>query len=147
MKITHVEAIPFRIPMARIEIFATGAIRSLDHVLLRVHTDQGLIGQAEAPPRPMIYGESIASILAAVREWLGPAIIGLHPADLEQVFARLDTVEHNPAAKAAVDIALHDIIGQIAGLPLYRLFGGWSNEVELTYILGLGAPKQVAEQA
>jgi L-Ala-D/L-Glu epimerase len=147
MKITKIEAIPFRIPMARIEKFATGAITALDHVLVRIHTDEGLVGHAEAPPRPMIYGESVASILAAIRDWFAPALIGLHPADLEQVFARLDTVEHNPAAKASIDIALHDIIGQIAGLPLYRYFGGWTNEVELTYILGLGTPEEIAEHA
>jgi L-alanine-DL-glutamate epimerase-like enolase superfamily enzyme len=147
MKITRVEAIPFRIPMLRTEHFATGAITSLDHVLVRVHTDDGLVGHAEAPPRSMIYGESIASVLHAVREWFAPGLVGLHPADIEKAFAILDTVEQNPAAKAAVDIALHDIVGQMAGLPLYRVFGGWSNEVELTYILGLGTPDEVADQA
>src|SRR4051812_2533933 len=114
MKITKVEAIPFRIPMARIEKFATGSITSLDHVLVRVYTDEGLIGQAEAPPRSMIYGESMASVMTAVREWFAPGLIGLHPADIDRAFAILDTVEHNSAAKAAVDIALHDIVGQIA---------------------------------
>ena len=147
MKITRIEAIPFRIPMARIERFATGAILSLDHVLVRIHTDEGLMGQAEAPPRSMIYGESIASVLHAIREWFAPSLIGLHPAEREKVFAVLDRVEHNPAAKAAIDIALHDIVGQIAGMPLHRLLGGWTNEVELTYILGLGTPEEVAAQA
>src|SRR6185436_5902778 len=93
MKITGVEAIPFRIPMKRVEHFATGSILSLDHVLVRIETDEGLVGHAEAPPRSMIYGESIAR------------------------------------------------------LPLHRLLGGWTNDVELTYILGLGTPEEVAEQA
>jgi len=147
MKITSIEAIPFRIPVKRVEHFATGSILSLDHVLVRIETDEGLIGHAEAPPRSMIYGESIASVMHAVREWFAPSLIGLHPAEIEKVFAVLDRVEHNPAAKAAIDIALHDIIGQIAGLPLHRLLGGWTNDVELTYILGLGTPEEVAEQA
>lgn len=147
MKITKIDAIPFRIPMARVEHFATGSITSLDHVLVRIHTDEGLIGQSEAPPRSMIYGESIASVFHAVREWFAPSLIGLHPAEIEKAFAVLDRVEHNSAAKAAIDIALHDIIGQIAGLPLYRLLGGWTDSVELSYILGLGAPEEVALQA
>ena len=147
MKITSIDAIPFSIPMKRVEHFATGSILSLDHVLVRIRTDEGLIGHAEAPPRSMIYGESMVSVLHAVREWFAPSLIGLHPADVEKVFAVLDRVEHNSAAKAAIDIALHDIIGQSAGLPLYRLLGGWTNEVELTYILGLGTPEEVAEQA
>lgn len=147
MKITSVDAIPFRIPMKRVEHFATGSILSLDHVLVRIRTDEGLVGHAEAPPRSMIYGESMASVVHAIREWFGPSLIGLHPADIEKVFSVLDRVEHNSAAKAAIDIALHDIIGQSAGLPLYRLLGGWTDDVELTYILGLGTPEEVAEQA
>jgi L-alanine-DL-glutamate epimerase-like enolase superfamily enzyme len=147
MKITGIEAIPFRIPLIQPEHFATGSIVSLEHVLVRILTDQGLIGQAEVPPRSMIYGESIASALFAIKEWFTPSLVGLHPADLERVFARLGTVEHNSAAKAAIDIALHDILGQISGLPLYRYFGGWTNEVVLTYILGLGTPQEVAAQA
>ena len=147
MKITSVDAIPFRIPMKRVEHFATGSILSLDHVLVRIRTDEGLVGHAEAPPRSMIYGESIPSVVHAIREWFAPSMIGLHPADTEKVFAVLDRVEHNSAAKAAIDIALHDIIGQSAGLPLYRLLGGWTDDVELTYILGLGTPEEVAEQA
>jgi L-alanine-DL-glutamate epimerase-like enolase superfamily enzyme len=147
MKITKIEAIPFRIPMARVEHFATGSIVSLDHVLVRIETDEGLVGQAEAPPRSMIYGESTASVLHAVREWFAPSLIGLHPADVEKAFGVLDCVDHNSAAKAAIDIALHDIVGKIAGLPLYRLFGGWTDQVELTYILGLGTPEEVALQA
>ena len=48
--------------------------------------------QAEAPPRSMIYGESVASVLHAVREWFTPGLIGLHPAEIEKAFAVLDTV-------------------------------------------------------
>ena len=147
MKITKLEAIPFRMPMRETVKFATGQLSALDHVLVRVYTDEGLTGQSEAPSRPMVYGESAISIVAAVRDWFAPALAGLDPFATEQVWARLDLVEHNPTAKAAIDMALHDIIGQAAGVPLYRLLGGWSNEVNLSHILGLGTPPQVAEQA
>jgi L-alanine-DL-glutamate epimerase-like enolase superfamily enzyme len=147
MKITKLEAIPFRMPMRETVKFATGQLSALEHVLVRVYTDEGLIGQAEAPSRPMVYGESSISIVAAVRDWFGPALVGLDPFATEQVWTRLERVEHNQTAKGAVDMALHDIIGQACGVPLYRLLGGWSNEVELSHILGLGSAQQVAEQA
>ena len=147
MKITKLEAIPFRVPMRETVKFATGQLSALEHVLVRVYTDQGLIGQSEAPSRPMVYGESSISIVAAVRDWFAPALAGLDPFATEQAWARLERVEHNPTAKAAIDMALHDIIGQATGVPLYRLLGGWSNEVVLSHILGLGTPRQVAEQA
>ena len=147
MKIAKLEAIPFRMPMRETVKFATGQLSALDHVLVRVHTDEGLVGQAEAPSRPMVYGESAVSIVAAVNDWFAPALCGIDPFAIEQVWARLDRVEHNPTAKAAIDMALHDIIGQATGVPLYRLLGGWSNEVELSHILGLGTAQQVVEQA
>lgn len=147
MKITKIEAIPFRIPMKRIEKFATGTIEALEHVLVRIHTDEGLIGQAEAPPRSMIYGESVASVLFAIEKWFAPDLIGLRPTEIERVFAVLDRVEHNSAAKACIDIALHDLIGQAANLPLYQYFGGWTNSVELSYLMGMGQPGEIAAQA
>jgi L-alanine-DL-glutamate epimerase-like enolase superfamily enzyme len=147
MKIAKIEAIPFRVPMREVVKFATGQLAELEHVLVRIHTDQGLIGQAEAPARPMVYGESAVSIVAAVRDWFAPAIVGLDPFAIEHAWARLDKVEHNQTAKAAIDIALHDIIGQATSVPLHRLLGGWSTEIELSHILGLGTPGQVADQA
>jgi L-Ala-D/L-Glu epimerase / N-acetyl-D-glutamate racemase len=147
MKIVKVEAIPFRVRMREVVKFATGQLDALEHVLVRVHTDEGLRGQAEAPARPMVYGESAVSIVAAVRDWFAAAIVGLDPFAIEQVWARLQKVEHNPTAKAAIDMALYDIVGQATGVPLYRLLGGWSSEIELSHILGLGTPHQVAQQA
>jgi len=147
VKIQSIEAIPFRVPMREVVKFATGQLAALEHVLVRIRTDEGIVGQAEAPSRPMIYGESAASIVAAIRQWFGPALVGTDPFALEQAAAKLATVEHNHTAKGAVDIALHDIIGQALGVPLWRLLGGWSREVELSHILGLDVPAKVASQA
>src|SRR5436189_4959899 len=64
--ITAVEAIPFAVPYRRPPKFASGSVSSADNVLVRVHTDAGLVGQAEAQPRPYTYGETQASIVGAV---------------------------------------------------------------------------------
>ena len=61
-----VEAIPFALPYRRPPRFASGTVSSADNVLVRVHTDAGLVGQAEAQPRPYTYGETQASIVEAV---------------------------------------------------------------------------------
>ena len=50
MKITAVEAIPFAIPYVKPLKFASGEVHTADHVLVRVHTDDGVVGVAEAPP-------------------------------------------------------------------------------------------------
>jgi L-alanine-DL-glutamate epimerase-like enolase superfamily enzyme len=147
VKITGVSAVPFAIPMRQVVKFATGQLESVEHVLVRVTTDEGLVGTAEAPARPMVYGESTRSIVTAIESWFGPALKGLDPFALEHVSHRLARVEQNPTAKGALDIALHDIIGQAAGVPCWRLLGGWSNRVRLSHILGLGTPEEVAAQA
>ena len=63
VRITAVEAIPFALPYRRAPKFASGSVDSADNVLVRVHTDAGLVGQAEAQPRPYTYGETQTSIV------------------------------------------------------------------------------------
>ena len=62
MKITRVEAIPYAIPYRKPLRFASGEVRVAEHVLVRVHTDDGVVGVADAPPRPFTYGETQAGV-------------------------------------------------------------------------------------
>ena len=68
VRITAVEAIPFAVPYTRAPRFASGAVTSADNVLVRVHSDAGLTGEAEAQPRPYTYGETQTSIVDAPSE-------------------------------------------------------------------------------
>lgn len=76
MKITAVEAIPFAIPYTKPLKFASGEVHTAEHVLVRVHTDDGIVGIAEAPPRPFTYGETQAGILAVISEVFTPRSSG-----------------------------------------------------------------------
>lgn len=147
MKIERVEAIPFRIPLRSKVSFASGNLTSLDHVLVRVHGPDGIVGTGEAPARPMVYGESTASIVRAVEEWFGPAIIGLDARDVDARSGRMARIVHNDTARGAVDIACHDLVARSLGIPLRHMLGGFANEVRLSHILGIGDPAEVAEDA
>lgn len=147
MKITEIEAIPFEIPFARPFAFASGAAAVADHVLVRVNTDEGLVGHAEAPPRPYTYGESQVSIVAAVRDWFSPALAGLDPFRREQIADVLHRTVGNPTAKAAVDIAVWDVIGQALGQPVHSLLGGYASSVRVSHMLGLASPAEMADEA
>jgi len=147
MLIESVEAIPFRIPLRAKVSFASGHLTSLDHVLVRVRSRDGVVGSAEAPARPMVYGESTASIVHAVREWFGPALIGLDARDVAGRRRRLARVEQNPTAKGAVDIACHDLVARTLTMPLRHLLGGVQDRVEVSHILGIGDPQAVADEA
>ncbi len=147
MKIVSVTAIPFRIPYRSAFRMATASMPAADHVLVKVTTDEGLVGVAEAPARPMIYGESQQSIVTAIRDWFAPAITGLDPFEIERVWSRLSEVVHNHTAKGALDIALHDLQGKMLGMPCWRLLGMASTSLPVVSMLSLGEPQAVAEEA
>ena len=147
MQITRIDCIPFNLPMKNPVRYAGGTLTVSEHVLVQVHTDEGLIGSAEAPSRPFFYGESQASMLAAVRQWFAPALVGQDPMGFERAWAAFDQVEHNDTIKGALDIAMHDIAGQAMGVPCHRLLGGWDTSARVTYICGYGAPQAMADEA
>jgi L-Ala-D/L-Glu epimerase len=118
------------------------------HVLVEVFADDGSVGLGEAVPRPSVYGETLDGIRAAIEELLGPPLLGLAATDTERAWAAWERVVGNQSAKAALDVALHDIVARRAGLPLFRLLGGWSDgTIALTMALGIGSPAAMAEQA
>ncbi|MFC8419875.1 mandelate racemase/muconate lactonizing enzyme family protein [Streptomyces sp. NPDC057236] len=146
MKIVRVEAIPFAIPYAKPLRFASGEVHTADHVLVRVHTDEGFVGTAEAPPRPYTYGETQESIVAVIDRIFAPQIVGLAALEREAVHAKLDRTVGNPTAKAAIDMALWDIIGQAAGMPVSGLLGGYTDRMRVSHMVGFApADEMVAE--
>ncbi len=123
MKVTKIRTVPFRIPLKKATEWARGKIDAAEHVLVFVETDEGIMGLSEAPPRPSIYGESVASIKFAIDHWLAPIVMGLDPFKIEEMWDRFDYIAGNNTAKAAMDIALHDIMGKALGMPCYKLTG------------------------
>ncbi|MFB6961481.1 mandelate racemase/muconate lactonizing enzyme family protein [Streptomyces sp. NPDC056309] len=147
MKIVQVEAIPFAIPYAKPLKFASGEVHTADHVLVRVHTDEGLIGTAEAPPRPYTYGETQESIIAVIDKIFSPQILGLTALEREAVHERLDRTVGNPTAKSALDMALWDILGQAAGMPVSGLLGGYTDRMRVSHMVGFAPAEQMVAEA
>ncbi|HSR09845.1 MAG TPA: mandelate racemase/muconate lactonizing enzyme family protein [Thermodesulfobacteriota bacterium] len=149
MKITKVEAIPFHIPFDpdfHLK-FAYRTSGSADHVLIRIYTDDGIVGISEAPSRQEIYGETQKSIVGIIDECLGPSLLGRDPFLLEEIHTLLDRIPHNYCAKGGVDIALHDIIGKALNVPLYRFLGGKSRDrVPVSWMVGINPPEKMAEE-
>ncbi len=147
MKVTAVEARPFRIPMKMVTKWATGSQDAAEHVLVKITTDEGIAGYAEAPPRPTIYGESIASIKSAIDKWFGPAAIGMNPFEIEKIWDKLDRIPANNTAKGAIDIALHDIMGKALRLPCYKLLGYWTNRIQMCWCVNLNPIDVMVKEA
>lgn len=147
MKISKIEAIPFSIPYRKPLHFASGAVAVAEHVLVRVHTGDGLVGTAEAPPRPFTYGETQGSILAVIDGIFAPQITGMSALEREPVHARLNRTVGNPAAKAAIDMALWDIIGQSLGVPVTDLLGGYASQMRVAHMVGFAEPAEMVAEA
>lgn len=147
MKIARIEAIPFAIPYRKPLKFASGEVHAAEHVLVRVHTDDGIVGIAEAPPRPFTYGETQRGIIAVIEDIFGPQIVGLTLLDQEVVVERLARTIGNPTAKAAIDMAIWDALGRTLGLSVTDLLGGFNDHMRVSHMLGFDEPSAMVAEA
>ena len=142
MKISQIEAIPYAIPYRKPLRFASGEVAVAEHVLVRVHTDDGVVGTADAPPRPFTYGETQTSVRSIVADHFAPGLVGLGILEREVVRARLERTVGNPVAKAAIDMAIWDAIGQTLGVSVSELLGGFTDRMRVSHMVGF-APADV----
>jgi L-alanine-DL-glutamate epimerase-like enolase superfamily enzyme len=127
MKITHIEPIPICVPLKKGMTAKTahGEHVVSPYVIVRVHTDEGIVGLGEATISGLWSGESQAGCVAAIQHYIAPALIGKDPHDLNSIRRTMDfMIKLNPFTKAAVEMAMWDIVGKAAGLPVYQLLGG-----------------------
>ena len=91
--------------------------------------DNGLVGWGEAVPDQNVTGETWESTYEVIKNELAPLLINESPFAIDHIHnqftAKIDGV---PSAKAALDIALYDLMGKITGQPVYQLIGGRSHE-------------------
>jgi muconate cycloisomerase len=127
VKITHLEAIPICVPLkpGMTAKTAHGEHATSPYVLVRMRTDQGLEGLGEATISGLWSGETQAGSLAAIRDYIRPAVVGMDPRDIQRIRRAMDfMIKLNPFTKAAVEMAAWDISGKAAGVPVYQLLGG-----------------------
>lgn len=147
MNITRIEAIPYSIPYVHPLHFASGSVTEADHVLVRVHTDEGIVGTADTPPRPYTYGETQKTIVTVIEDIFSPQLSGLDAFARERMQTVMDRTVHNQTAKGAVDIAVWDAIGQLLGQPVSTLLGGYTDHMSVSHMLGFKPAEQLLEIA
>lgn len=127
------------------------ALRStsqVESVLVTVTDEDGRTGRGEGPQTWRITGDSLAGITACVNGPLRQTLLDGDPDDLNTLLDRVDdAVVGNTAAKAAVDIALHDLAAQRAGVSLVRLLGGADATVDTDVTLAAGRVDDMATAA
>ena len=127
MKIERIETIPVRIPLKAglTTKTAHGIHATSDYAIIRVYTDEGVIGLGEATVAPRWTGETSSTCISVIGELIAPALLGQNPLEITYLRQRMDRViKLNPFTKAGLEMALWDIAGKVANLPVYQLLGG-----------------------
>ncbi|MEX1829329.1 dipeptide epimerase [Luteibacter sp. CQ10] len=125
MKITDIRFGMLRVPLKTAFKTALRTVDTVEDIVVMVHTDDGRIGYGEAPATAVITGDTHGSVLDAIRHYIAPRLIGQDVADLNRLTRLIQgAMERNTSAKAAVEIAVYDLWGQLYGAPLYKLLGG-----------------------
>jgi L-alanine-DL-glutamate epimerase-like enolase superfamily enzyme len=146
LKVKDVEIYLFDLPLAAPFRIAIGEMKAANDLLVRVVTDQGIVGIGEACPFPPITGETQATNAAAARS-IRDMLVGRDPLAIEGLLREIGNIVHaNPSTVAAFDMALYDILGKVAGLPLFRLFGGDRTQFETDITTGIDATDVVVAE-
>ncbi len=105
---------------------ALRTVRSIENIAVYVHSEHGQIGIGEAAPTAVITGETLGSIRDAIEHYIKLTIVGMDLQEIAVVMERMDnSIYQNTSAKAAVDMALYDLLAQHHKTPLYKLLGGY----------------------
>ena len=155
MRITRIQSVPisFRVPEGQNVRLGIGRAVKRDAVLVKVETDEGLVGWGEAH-----HGRCPGAIAKLIDTTLSELVLGMDPLDVNGVWARvyrMQLASHGMGAAAAMalsglDIALWDIRGKAAGWPIYRLLGGAPRAVPAYaggISLGWQEPGSLADEA
>jgi muconate cycloisomerase len=139
VKIKRIEPIAVSLPMKKPVVMAGEEVTRADNVLVRIESDAGVVGWGEAASAPTMTGETVESMMAAIR-YLTPAVEGRPAEDFAGTLAAMtNRMYGNNAAKAAIEIALHDLVGRATGPPVFALIGGKQRErMPILGVIGTG---------
>lgn len=148
MKITDVKlgmiSVPLRVPFKT----ALRSVNSVEDVVVEIHTDTGAVGYGEAPPTGVITGDTTGAIIGAIQDHIAKTIIGRDVDDFENLMMALNScILKNTSAKAAVDMALWDLYGQLYNIPVYKLMGGSRKTITTDITISVNDPDTMAEDA
>jgi L-alanine-DL-glutamate epimerase-like enolase superfamily enzyme len=126
-----------------------GEVFSLDTTLVRITTETGLVGWGEACPVGPVYEQHHAAGNRAALAEMAQGLIGQDPTNIARLHRRMDELLNGHRyAKAAIDIAAHDVTGKHYGVRVADLLGGAETEmIPSYYALAVDEPDIVAERA
>lgn len=148
MKITNLEVYPVTMGMDTPYTIAYETYDAAVNIFLLMETNQGVRGFGCAAPDAHVTGETLESVTAVFSDFVAPALKQADPTRYVFLLERLQPIlGANPSLVAMVDMALHDIIGKVAGLPVYRLLGGFRTRIKTSVTIGILPLQDTVEAA
>lgn len=143
IKIKHI-SVPLRTPFKT----ALRTVNSIEDIIVEIYTDTGNIGFGEAPPTGVITGDTAGSIIGAIEDHIKKSILGMSVENFEELMLKLNNcIVKNTSAKAAIDIALYDLYGQLYKAPLYKLLGGYRKEIITDITISVNDPEEMVKDS
>jgi muconate cycloisomerase len=146
MKITGLElshiSVPFAEPYKLSKTY--GTLHNAQAVILKVHTDEGIVGLGEADPMNPFTEETPGSVMMVMRDVIAPHIMGRDPTQMSLIETTLDKAVHgNLLARGAINMALYDILGKARQCPVHTFLGGiYHKNLPLLGAVGSGSAEE-----
>jgi len=145
LKIKDVEIYYFDIKFTEPFTISLGTVYSSNAVLIRILTDSGIVGIGESSPFQPITGETQQTNIDVAQN-MREMLKGKDPLAIESANKLFGAFLHsNPSIVAAFDMALYDILGKVASLPVFRLLGGDKNTFETDLTTGIDTPENMVK--
>jgi len=149
MRLRKLEAFAVEMRLEEPYTVAYHSYEAATNVFVRLETSTGLVGFGCAAPDEQVTGETPRTILAALEDAAAPALKGSDPLRPALLLARLkkEGLAAQPTALAGVDLALMDLLAKTAGLPLYKLLGGFRDRIRTSVTIGILPLEETLERA
>lgn len=149
MKITGMEVLQISVPLVHKYTLSRviGSKEKTECILLKMSTDEGIVGLGEADPHVPFTEESVESITSCILKYLAPILIGKDPADIPWMNSLMDNaVKLNLMAKGAIDMACYDIVGKSKGQAVHEFIGDLHRQsIPLVWSVGNELPPKTLE--
>jgi L-alanine-DL-glutamate epimerase-like enolase superfamily enzyme len=148
MKILRIEAWPVVMQLEEPYTIAYETVSTTTNILIRIVTDSPLVGLGCAAPDEPVTGETPEGVLRVVGELFAPQIVNADPLRPARLMSKLRShLATDPSAMAALDMALIDLMGKSAGLPAYKLLGGFRDRFRISVTIGICPVAETVQRA
>jgi L-alanine-DL-glutamate epimerase-like enolase superfamily enzyme len=148
MRITNLEVWPVELKLSEPYTIAYETVDWTTNVFLRLHTNSPLVGHGCAAPDFFVTRETPEGVIAALENAVRPAVLGQDPTCHAAIHRRLkQQLGFQPAALAAIDMAVWDLVGKAANLPLWKILGGSKEKIPTCMTIGILGEEGTVAQA